>query len=145
LKTLSVVDVSGDVVDDQLAEPASVGDGPQKIGAHSGGSTGSLVSSISLLISGAVYSIAALLGTADRSTNMEVVTCVSSGLGSGSLLVGAADWFATDEQETVVTNMNAAAVTANRLRRLASTATMPSPVFPKCRCAERGAFGNQLS
>src|SRR6478609_11204610 len=98
LKTLSVVDVSGDIVVDQLAVPASVGAGPQKIGAHSGGSTGSLVPSKSLLISGAVYSIAALLGTADRSTNMEVVTCVSSGLGGGSLLVGAADLFATDEQ-----------------------------------------------
>src|SRR6478735_2000378 len=64
LKTLTVVDMSGDVVVDQLAVPASVGAGPQKIGAHSGGSTGSLVPSMSLLMSGGVYSIAALLGTA---------------------------------------------------------------------------------
>jgi len=116
LKTLSVVDVSGDVVVDQLAVPASVGDGPQKIGAHSGGSTGSLVPSMSLLMWGGVYSIAALSGTADRSTNIELVTCVSSGLGGGSLLVGAAGWFTADEQETVVTNMNADAATANRRR-----------------------------
>ena len=71
---------------------------------------------MSLLMSGGVYSIAALLGTADRSTNIELVTCVSSGLGGGSLLFGAAGWFTADEQETVVTNMNAAAATANRLR-----------------------------
>jgi len=40
---------------------------------------------------GAVNSIAALLGTADRSTNIELVTCVNSGFCGVSLLPGAAD------------------------------------------------------
>ena len=71
---------------------------------------------MSLLMSGAANSIAALLGTADRSTNIELVTCVSSGLRSGSLLSGAADSFTAEEQETVDTIMNAAAVTADILQ-----------------------------
>ena len=65
---------------------------------------------------GAVNSIAALLGTADRSTNIELVTCVNSGFCGVSLLPGAADLFTADEQETVITTMHAAAVTANSLR-----------------------------
>jgi hypothetical protein len=35
---------------------------------------------MSLLMAGAANSVAALLGTADRSTNIELITCVSSGL-----------------------------------------------------------------
>lgn len=41
---------------------------------------------MSLLMSGAEESVAALLGTADRSTNIELVTCVSSGFCGASLL-----------------------------------------------------------
>ena len=65
---------------------------------------------------GAVNSIAALLGTADRSTNIELVTCVNSGFCGVPLLPGAADLFPADEQETVITTTHAAAVTANSLR-----------------------------
>jgi hypothetical protein len=63
---------------------------------------------------GAVNSIAALLGTADRSTNIELVTCVNSGFCGVSLLPGAT-LFTAEEQETVITTMHAAAVTANSL------------------------------
>jgi hypothetical protein len=52
---------------------------------------------------GAVNSVAGLLGTADRSTNIEVVP-------------GATDLFTGEEQETVITTMHVAAVTANSLR-----------------------------
>src|SRR5712675_490616 len=76
---------------------------------------------------GAVNSIAALLGTADRSTNIELVTCVNSDFCGASLLPGAADLLATEEQETVITTMHAEAVTANTLRRIAPTSTMSSP------------------
>ena len=66
---------------------------------------------------GAVNSIAALLGTADRSTNIELVTCVNSGFGFGGVsLPGATDLFTGEEQATVITTMHAAAVTANSLR-----------------------------
>ena len=65
---------------------------------------------------GAVNSIAALLGTADRSTNIELVTCVNSGFCGGSLLPGAAGLVTAEVQETVITTMHAAAVTANSLR-----------------------------
>ena len=65
---------------------------------------------------GAVNSIAALLGTADRSTNIELVTCVNSGFCGGSVLLGAADLLPDEVQETVITTMHAAAVTANSLR-----------------------------
>jgi hypothetical protein len=66
---------------------------------------------------GAVNSIAALLGTADRSTNIETVTCVNSGFGFGGVsLPGAADLFTAEEQQTVITNMHAAVVTVNSLR-----------------------------
>ena len=67
---------------------------------------------------GAVNSIAALLGTADRSTNIEVVTCVNSGFCGVSLLPGARDLFTAEEQATVITTMHAAAVTANSLKSL---------------------------
>jgi hypothetical protein len=56
------------------------------------------------------------LGTADRSTNIELVTCVNSGFCGVSLLPGATDSFTAEEQETVITTMHAAAVTANSLR-----------------------------
>jgi hypothetical protein len=75
---------------------------------------------------GAENSIAALLGTADRSTNIELVTCVNSGFCGASLVPGAADLLASEEQETVITTMNAAAVTANTLRRIAPTSTKSS-------------------
>jgi len=65
---------------------------------------------------GAVNSIAALLGTADRSTNIELVTCVNSGFCAVSLLPGAADLLPDEEQETVITTVHAAAVTANNLK-----------------------------
>jgi len=50
---------------------------------------------------GAVNSIAALLGTADRSTNIELVTCVNSGFCGVSSLPGATDLVPDEEQETV--------------------------------------------
>jgi hypothetical protein len=65
---------------------------------------------------GAVNSVAGLLGTADRSTNIEVVTCVNSGFCGVSLLPGATDLFTGEEQEAVITTMHVAAVTANSLR-----------------------------
>ena len=64
----------------------------------------------------AVNSIAALSGIADRSTNIELVTCVNSGFCGVSLLLGAAGLVTDEEQETVITTMHAAAVTANSLR-----------------------------
>jgi hypothetical protein len=65
---------------------------------------------------GAVNSIAAVLGTADRSTNIEMVTCVNSGFCGVSLPPGATDLFTAEERETVITTMHAAAVTANSLK-----------------------------
>src|SRR6476659_1699031 len=50
---------------------------------------------------GAANSIAAVLGTADRSTNIELVTCVNSGFSGVSSLPGAADLVPDEEQETV--------------------------------------------
>jgi hypothetical protein len=67
---------------------------------------------------GAVNSIAALLGIADRSTNIELVTCVNSGFWGGSLLPGAAGLVTGEAQETVITARHAAAVTANSLESL---------------------------
>jgi hypothetical protein len=110
------VDVPADLIVDQLTDPAWVWAGPQTIGAHSGGSTGSVDPGASLLILRAVNPIAALLGTADRSTNIELVTCVNSGFCAVSLLPGATDLLPDEEQETVITTMHAAAVTANSLR-----------------------------
>ena len=66
---------------------------------------------------GAVNSIAELLGTADRSTNIELITCVNSGFCGVSLLPGAVDLFTAEEQETVTTT-HAAAVTVNMQRVL---------------------------
>jgi hypothetical protein len=66
-------------------------------------------------MSGAVNSIAELLGTADRSTNIEVVTCVRSGFGGGSLVSDAIGLLAGEVHETVIATMHAAAVTASRL------------------------------
>jgi len=66
-------------------------------------------------MSGAVNSIAELFGTADRSTNIEVVTCVNSGFGCGSLISGATGLLTAEEQETVIATMHAAAATASRL------------------------------
>src|SRR5215217_5508611 len=106
--------------------PAWVAVGPQNIGPHSGGSTGSPGPSTSL-ISGAANFIAALLGTADRSTNIEVVTFVSSGLGGGPLLSGAADSVTADEHETVVASTTVAVATAIRLSCPARTPAMSSP------------------
>jgi hypothetical protein len=65
---------------------------------------------------GAVNSVAGLLGTADRSTNIELVTCVNSGFCGAPVLPGATDPFTAEEQETVITTMQVAAVTANSLR-----------------------------
>jgi hypothetical protein len=70
---------------------------------------------MSLLISGAPNSIAELLGIADRSTNIEVVTRVRSGFGRGSLLSGVTGLVAGDVQEIVIATMHAAAITASRL------------------------------
>jgi hypothetical protein len=55
------------------------------------------------------------LGTADRSTNIELVTCVNSGFCGVSSLPGATDLVPDEEQETVITTMHAAAVTATSL------------------------------
>jgi hypothetical protein len=65
---------------------------------------------------GAVNSVAGLLGTADRSTNIELVTCVNSGFCGVSPVPGATDVFTGEEQEAVITTMHVAAVTANSLR-----------------------------
>jgi hypothetical protein len=65
---------------------------------------------------GAVNSIAALLGTADRSTNIELVTCLNSGFCGASVLPGATDPFTAEEQETVITTMHVPAAAANSLR-----------------------------
>jgi hypothetical protein len=70
---------------------------------------------MSLLMSGAVNSVAALLGTADRSTNIELVTCVSSGFCGASLLSCATGLSTAEEQEAVITTMHAIATTASRL------------------------------
>src|SRR5258708_547208 len=81
---------------------------------------------------GAVNSIAALLGTADRSTNIELVTCVNSGFCGASVLPGATDPVTAEEQETVITTMHVPAATANSLRRLAppTTTSSPTPSWP---------------
>jgi hypothetical protein len=74
------------------------------------------------LMLGAVNSVAALFETADRSTNIEVVTCVNSGFCGGSLVSGATGLLTAEEQATVIATMQVAAVTASRL-----TATMSPP------------------
>jgi hypothetical protein len=56
------------------------------------------------------------LGTADRSTNIELVTCVNSGFCGVPVAPGATDLSTGEEQETVIITMHAAAVTANSLR-----------------------------
>jgi hypothetical protein len=82
-----------------------------------------------LLMSGAVNSIAEL-GTADRSTNIEVVTSVRSGFGGGSLVAGL---LAGDVQETVIATMHAAAVTVSRLTWVAPIATVSPPALVQYR------------
>jgi hypothetical protein len=109
------VDAPAGFLDDQTTDPARVARGPQNIGPHSGGSTGS-PAPFTLLISGALNSIAELLGSADRSTNIDAVNCVISGLGAGGALVfgvalvsGAAGSLAGELHETAITTRQAAA------------------------------------
>jgi hypothetical protein len=129
LKRLVLVDV-GVVGVVQLTEPDWVGVGPRKIGPHSGGTTGSFVSPTSVRISGGVNAMARPFSSAVRLTNIGAVTCVKSGFCGASVLVGAADSFPADEQETVATIMNAAAIMAAHRQRRASVATM-SPRLPR--------------
>jgi hypothetical protein len=76
---------------------------------------------------GAVNSVAGLLGTADRSTNIELATCVNSGFCGASMLPGATDPFTDEEQETVITTVHVPAAAANSLRRLAPPTTTSFP------------------
>ena len=64
---------------------------------------------------GAVNSVAGLFGTADLSTNIELVTVVKSGFGGVSLLPGAADSRAGEVQDTVIATTQAAASAASHL------------------------------
>jgi hypothetical protein len=90
---------------------------------------------MSLLISGALNSIAELFGTADRSTNIDVVTCVSSGFGGGALVSGATGLLACDVHATVIATMHAAAATVTRLICVAPTATMTPPALAQYRAS----------